>query len=172
MSDRITAMDVENVTFSRRMRGFDPDEVLLYLKSVAEEISRLTLEHAEMSEQIGMVRSELQETRKRESTLQETLVSAQRMAEELKEKARAESRLVVKEARFRADQIVRQAQDQLSQIESDITRTRLERDNIERRLRGVIEQHLALIEMREESRGDKSNVRVMPAAGRVGTEVG
>lgn len=171
MSDRITAMDVENQGFSRRMRGFDVDEVRLYLKSVAEEIGRLNLESAEMREKVGTLSTQLEQARGREGTLQQTLVAAQRMAEELKEKARAESQLAIKEARFRADQIVREAQDQLARIEGDISRSRLERDNVERRLRSVIDQHLALLEMREQDRGERNNVRVMPA-GRVGSEVG
>jgi cell division initiation protein len=171
MPDRITAMDVEEQQFSRRLRGFDCHEVGLYLKSVAEEISRLNLENAETREKAGAMRAEIDELRAREATLQQTLVAAQRMAEEMKEKARAESQLVVREAQLRADQIVRQAQDQLARIESEISSSRMERDNIERRLRGVIEQHLALLEMRKEARGELSNVRLMPAP-RTGTEIG
>ena len=105
MSDRITAMDIESQEFSRRMRGFDPEEVRFYLKSVAQEIERLTLENGEILEKMGVLRAESDETRSRERALQQTLVAAQSMAEELKEKARAESQLVIKEARFRADQI-------------------------------------------------------------------
>jgi cell division initiation protein len=174
MSDRISAMDVEGQRFRRRFRGFDADEVQLYLKSVAEEIGRLNLEHAEMREKMGALRAELEQTRAREGMLQQTLVAAQRMAEELKEKARAESQLVIKEARFRADQIVREAQDALAQIEGEISRSRLERDNVERRLRSVIDQHLALLDMRAQDRGERSertHVRVLPS-GRVGSEVG
>lgn len=171
MSDRITAMDVENQDFSRKMRGYDRDEVRLYLKSVSVEIERLNLENGEIREKMGVIRSELDEIRTREKTLQQTLVAAQGMAEELKDKARAESKLVVKEARFRADQIVKQAQDQLARIEGDISRSQLERDNIERRIRSVIDQHLTLLDLRKESRGDVDNVRVMPH-GRIGSEVG
>lgn len=171
MPDRISAMDVENQEFGRALRGYDREEVRLYLKSVASEIERLNLENGDLREKAGVLRGELDQIRAREQILQQTLVAAQRMAEEMKEKARAEGQLVVKEARFRADQIVRQAQDQLAQIEGDISRSRLERDNIERRLRGVIDQHLALLELREEARGDVGNLRVMPPS-RVGSEVG
>lgn len=172
MSDRVTAMDVEQQQFTRRFRGFDCEEVRLYLKSVAEEIGRLNLAQAEMRETMGALRTELDEMRSRERTLQQTLVAASGMAEELKEKARAESQLVVKEARFRADQIVRQAQDQLAQIEGEISRSQLERDNVERRLRSVIDQHLALLDMRKETRGEIANLRVVSTSGRVGSEVG
>lgn len=38
MSTRLTAMDIEKQVFTRKMRGFDPDEVQLFLRAVAEEI--------------------------------------------------------------------------------------------------------------------------------------
>ena len=46
MSTRLTAMDVAKQDFTRKMRGFDPDEVTLFLKAVAEEIERLNLDRA------------------------------------------------------------------------------------------------------------------------------
>jgi len=165
MAERITAMDVESQLFTCRFRGFDRDEVCLYLKSVAEEIERLNLANGEMRERLGRVQTELDDVRSREKALQQTLVLAQTMAEELKQRARAESELVLQQARFRAEQIVRQAQDQLARLDGDISRSRLERDNIERRLRNVIEQHLTLLDLRREARGDLDNVRVLPAVG-------
>ena len=53
MSDRITAMDVEGQRFNRKVRGFDPEEVTLYLRSVAEEIERLNLDNAKLLEENG-----------------------------------------------------------------------------------------------------------------------
>ncbi len=165
MADRISAMDVENQLFTSRFRGYDRDEVRMYLKSVAEEIERLNLSSAEMRERVGLLETELEDLRSRERTLQQTLVLAQTMAEELKARARAEGELVLQEARFRADQTLRQAQDQLARIEADVSRSRLERDSLERRLRNVIDQHLTLLDLRREARGDLDNVRVLPAVG-------
>lgn len=170
MSNRITAMDIESQEFNRKMRGYDTQEVRLYLQSVAEEVERLNLEHGRMREEVGQLRTELEQLRSRDRTLQETLVSAQRVTEEIKDRARAEGELMVKDARLRADEIVRQARVQLAQLEGDIGRTRAEREQLEQSLRGVIEQHQSLLEMRRQSRTEPDNLRVMP--GRVDSEVG
>ena len=37
MSSRFTAMDVEKQEFTRKVRGYDPDEVRIFLSAVAEE---------------------------------------------------------------------------------------------------------------------------------------
>ena len=92
------------------------------------------------------------------------------MSEEIKEKARAEAELTVKEARLRGEEIVQHAHNTLTQIEMDISRSKLERDTLEHRLRGVIDQHLAMLEMHRQARADKDNLRVMPK--RVESEVG
>ena len=37
MSSRMTAMDIESQAFHRKLRGYDPEEVDLFLTSVSDE---------------------------------------------------------------------------------------------------------------------------------------
>ena len=170
MSSRLTAMDIENQDFSRKMRGYDPEEVDLFLKSVAENVERLTLENGEMLEELGHLRKQLEELRAHERTLQETLVSAQRMGEEIKDRAGREGELVVQEARHRADRMHAEAQNSLMRLEADISRAKLDRETFERQLRSVIEQHLTLLDLRRDARSKVDNLRVLP--NRLGSETG
>ena len=137
MSDRLTARDIQNQQFSKKMRGYEPAEVELFLQSVAEEVERITLENGEMLEELGKLRSRVDELRKHERTLQETLISAQRMTEDMKARADHESELVVKEARIRADRMQHEAQDTLTRLEADISRSKLDREVFERQLRSL-----------------------------------
>lgn len=170
MADRLTAMEIEKQAFRRKLRGCDPEEVQLYLRSVAAEVERLNLENGELHEELGLLRQEIEVGRDSEKALREALISAQRMSEEIKERARSEAELVVKEARLRGEEIVKHAHNTLTQIEIDISRSKLERETLEQRLRSVIDQHLAMLEMQRQARADKDNLRVMPK--RVETEVG
>ena len=170
MSDRLTARDIQNQQFHRKMWGYDPAEVDLFLQSAAEDVERLTLENGEMLEKMGKLRSDVDELRTHEKTLQQTLVSAQRMTEEMKNRASHEGELLVKEARIRADRMQREAQDTLTRLEADISRSKLDREVFERQLRSVVEQHLALLEMRREARTELDNLRVLPK--HIGSETG
>ena len=170
MSSRLTAMDIENQDFSRKLRGYDPQEVNLFLQSVAENVERLTLENGEILEEQGHLRDQLEALRAHEKTLQETLVSAQRITEEMKDRAGREGELVVQEARHRADCVHAQAQSTLVSLEADINRAKLDRETFERQLRSVIEQHLTLLDMRRDARTKFDNLRVLPH--RVGSESG
>jgi cell division initiation protein len=167
---RLTAMEIEKQEFKRKVRGFDPDEVKLYLHSVAEEVERLNLENGELREEVGRLRRAADEIRGREQALQQTLVTAQNMTGEMKEKARAEAELVVRRARLNSERMLQQAQDQLARLEAEISRCKLERDVFERRLRTTIEEHMALLNQRQSDDREVDNLHVLPR--RTGSEAG
>lgn len=162
MSDRLTAMDVEKQEFSRKMRGFDPDEVGMFLKSVAAELERVTLENGTLREELGGLRRELADLRGREKTLQDTLVTAQSVSDEIKTKAESEAELTRDRAKLDSERLMQQARQDLAALEAEIGRLRVERETFETRLRSVIDQHLTMLNLRQESRGEMDNLRVMP----------
>ena len=148
MSDRITARDVERQVFNKKVRGFDPEEVSLYLRSVAEEIERLNLDNARMLEENGRLTREVKEHSAREQTLQQTLVTAQKMSEELRERSQMQADQLMHEARIRSERTLQETQDQLARLEAEISRAKLDRDLFEKRLEATIEEHLKMLEQR------------------------
>jgi cell division initiation protein len=103
----------------------------------------------------------LEDFKERERTLQETLVTAQMMSADMKERAKSESELLIKEARFKAERVLEQAQDQVKALENEIGRLRLERDAFENRLRAAIEEHLSLLDLRKQEKADIDNLRFL-----------
>lgn len=170
MSSQLTPMDVEKQEFARRLNGYDREEVRLFLRSLATEIERMNLEHGRLLEDNGRNRTDLEGLRSREHTLQQTLLTAQGLVEEVKDRARRESELIVKEARLEAERILQSARDQVARLEVEAERARAERDGYEARLRGVIEQHLEMLELRRDARGERDNLRVLPR--KSGTDAG
>ncbi len=165
MFDRITPMEIEKQEFRRALRGFDAEDVRLFLKSIAEQIQRLNLENDDLRDQSRQLRHDVDEYRSREKTLQETLLTAQRMSDDLKEQSRTEARLVVREARDEAERLLQQSQDQLTRLDDEIGRSRLQRDAFDNNLRGLIRQHTDLLEMRHKDQ-DPGHLRLLrPATG-------
>lgn len=162
MSDRITAMDIEKQAFKRAFRGYEPEDVQLYLRSVAEEVERLNLTNAELREELGELRRKNEEHRGHERTLQKTLVSAQKMAGNLEEQAKSEAESIIRNARQKAERVLQENQDQLTRLEAEISRCKLERDLFEKRLRNMIEEHSDLLERRHERKTESDNLRLVP----------
>ncbi len=171
MSSRLTAMDVDKQEFKRTLRGYECGEVRMFLTAVSEEIERLNLENAQLHEEVGSLRGRIDDFRERERMLQETLVTAQKMSEELAAKSQRESELLIKEARLKAERLLEQTQDQLSRLEAEIGRVKVERDAFENRLRSTIEEHLALLDLRKQERAELDNVRFLRRRGTT-TEAG
>ena len=170
MSSRLTAMDVERQRFRQKLRGYDPEEVGYYLKSVAEEIERLNLENGELREEVGRLTVQQEELRSREQMLQKTLVTAQSMASDLKERTQAQAELLLRDARLKSERMLQNAQDQLARLETEISRCKIERDLFEKRLRGVIDEHVTLLDQRRAEAQEPDNVRVLHR--RAGSEAG
>ena len=171
MPSRLTPMEIESQQFRIRMRGLDSEQVRMYLHSVAEEIERLRLENAELHERTGRLQGQVDEYGEREKALQKTLVIAQKVTEDMKETARAEAQLILKDARLKADYLLQESQDQLTRLELELSRRRLECDLFAKRIRLTIEEHLALLDERaepetKEEKSKKSkdvdNLRVLP----------
>lgn len=167
---RITANDIESQEFKRRLRGLDPEQVQMFLHSVAEEMTRVNLENGELQETIGTLRQEVARHGEREQMLQKTLITAQSMTEDLRSRSEAEAKLTIREARLRAEQTLQDSQDQLSRLESEIGRCKLERGLFEKRLRTLLEEHLELLDRRSAERDDLDNVHLLPR--RTHTETG
>jgi cell division initiation protein len=158
MAERVTARDIEQQNFGRKLRGYDPEEVTLFLRSIAGEVERLNLEHARLAEENGRLQEELTALRSRDETLQKTLVTAQSVADELRRQADRQAEAIVAEARARAEQAVAEAQARRIALEGQIEELRGERQRFERRLKQTIDEHLALLDRpagREANEGER-----------------
>src|SRR5688500_16971589 len=113
----ISPLDIQKQTFTRNVRGYSLDEVRAYLHVVAEEVERLLREVNRLATENELLREESQEHASRERILKDTLLSAQKVSEELRENARREAELIVKDAEARADRIVSHAMDRVHSIE-------------------------------------------------------
>jgi cell division initiation protein len=116
----LTALDIQRQSFETRFRGYDPDEVRTFLNVVAEEMVALSSENERLDEEVRRQSSLLAEHHEREQILKNTLVAAQRTSEEMKENAKKQSQLLLKEAELVSDRLVETAQTKAHDVERDI----------------------------------------------------
>jgi len=84
---KLTPLDIRHKEFKRGMRGYVDGEVDEFLDEVADEFERLFKENIELSERGEALQEKIDHYRSLEETLQNTLVAAQRSAEELRANA-------------------------------------------------------------------------------------
>jgi cell division initiation protein len=153
---RITPHDIQNKQFPMRFRGFDVDEVYSFLELLREELEELYRENSSLKELLSRADSQLQEYKNMELTLRDTLTTAQQMVEEYKTNARKEAELMIKEAELNAEDMIKQAQEKVVKIHEDIVDLKGIRRHFKEEIKRLIESHLQMIEFDKEREGVES----------------
>ena len=152
---RVAPLDLRQQRFKSVLRGFDKTEVVAFLTEAADDYEHALREIDRLRQDLTRVESLLGEHRERESNLRNTLLTAQRLADEIKDAAQNEAKLIVKEAQGRADLLLQKAQLRLEEVERDINEMRLRRRGVESSLEASIQTlYHALEFIREQDRPD------------------
>lgn len=117
---RFTPMDITNRTFSRSLRGYDPEEVDNFLHLVAEDMEALIAEQTELRKEAERLRESLSDLREREQILKDTMLLAQETKEEVQKNAMKEADIIVRESELQAERIVAAAHERVQQIRSEM----------------------------------------------------
>ena len=134
---RITPHDIRQQQFSSKMlKGYDPQEVDAFLDDVAEDY-----EAALLKEQIAAQEERARGVTERERTLQETLVTTQRLVEEMKNNARREAELILREAELTGEKSVEAARAEEGKIRADITALKRARRQLVEELNSTLERY-------------------------------
>ena len=152
----LTPEDIRGREFKQRwVSGYDMDQVETFLKSVAETYETLLAENESLKEQVASMEGELDDFRTRRRHLEEALVSAQQVIDEMKVNARKEAELIVKDAELQADRWIADANTQVLEIKRELNDLEMFRRDYEVKLRSLLESHLELLDaMRAPERRD------------------
>jgi cell division initiation protein len=159
----ITPLDITQKQFRRTLRGFDREEVEAFLGLVAVEFEALVKDNLAVREDNQRKAEDIAEYRSRERALQETLVTAQKASEEIREAARKEAEITIADAELQAEKIVQGAHSRFLRIVDDINELKRQRVQFEAGIRSLVESHLKLMEAFREPSKDEA-VQFMPAA--------
>jgi len=148
---KISPMDLQRQTFAQKLRGFDPAEVRTYLNIVAEEVAALQRERDGLAQEVQSLRALVDEHHQRETILKNTLLTAQRLSEEIKDAARKQSESVVKEAEIQADRLIELAQSRAQEVERGILDLRAHRSSLRTDVRALITRLTHILDLQEEA---------------------
>ncbi|MFI5293503.1 MAG: DivIVA domain-containing protein [Thermodesulfovibrionales bacterium] len=143
---RITPLDIQQKQFPMKFRGFDVEEVYAFLEVIREEMEELLRENASLKENVQRAANHIKEYKDMETTLRETLMTAQQMVEDYKTNARKEAELLIREAEIRADELIKDAQEKVIKIHEDIVDLKGIRRHFREELKRLIENHTRMLE--------------------------
>ncbi|HEX9189375.1 MAG TPA: DivIVA domain-containing protein [Vicinamibacteria bacterium] len=148
---KLTPTDVQRQAFGKRFRGFDPDEVRAFLAAVAEEMAALQRAKDEVDQQLRHLELIVNEHREREAILKNTLLTAQKVAEDIRDGARREADTVVKQAELQGDRLLDLAQTRAHEVERGILELRGHRTALRTDIRALVTRLTHLLDLQEEA---------------------
>ena len=147
---KITPLDIQQMVFKVNFRGYDKEEVNRFLEELAQTVESLNRDHAVQREKIIFLEQQLAELKRTEATLSNTLLSAQSLAEDVKQNAHREADLVIKEAELKAGELIRQARVELTDTQRDLSSLQKQRLLMIERLRASLRMFERLFEVEEQ----------------------
>src|SRR5262245_10695365 len=98
----VSPLDLRQQRFRISFRGFDKIEVTSFLAAIAEDYEQALRETDRLRQELAVVQAALNEHREHEKNLRNTLLTAQRLSDEIKEQAEQQARRIVSEAESRS----------------------------------------------------------------------
>ncbi|HEY7214061.1 MAG TPA: DivIVA domain-containing protein [Thermoanaerobaculia bacterium] len=158
----ITPLEIQKMRFSQKMRGYDPTEVDGFLSLLAEELAARVAQVEKAERENRYYRQRLEETEHREHQLQQTLLRAQKVSDDITANARREAELLVKEAEVAADKIVQQAIEQSTRFESKIAELRTARRELQLKFKNTLDLFQRILEAEMEEERSTATVLTLP----------
>jgi cell division initiation protein len=146
---KVTPLDIQQKRFHVAFRGYERTEVEAFLDVVREEMEGLVREVTELREFHQTYNERMQDYRGREDTLKSTMITTHKLVEDLKENARKESALMVKDAEIKYQQTLERAREERLRLESEIIELRRRKHHFLEDMKKMINMHLEMAHFEE-----------------------
>ena len=158
---KVTPLDLRQQRFHTVMRGYDRGEVNALLEEVAEDYENALRENDRLRQELAKSEAVLNEHRGQEKNLSNTLITAQKLADEIRDTAQQEAARIVREAEGRADLMLQKSQGRLEDVQREIDGLRMKRKDVETSLESIISSLYNTIEFVREQDGKQREEKVL-----------
>src|SRR5882672_5136180 len=106
----VSPLDMRQQRFRTAFRGFDPVEVASFLVAVADDYEQALRETDRLRQDLMRMEAVLNEHREHEKNLQATMMTAQKLSDDIRAAAELEAKRIIREAEGRSDLLLERAQ--------------------------------------------------------------
>jgi len=142
----ITPMDIKKKTFSAHRGGLDKTEVEEFIGELAAEIENLRKERAQLTEKAEELTKHLKAYEDTEQLLKDTLVTAQKATNQLREDAKKEAQLIIDKAKLETDRMKHDAEQRIRNVGDEIRTLEAKRSTVSDEIAAIARTYLAMAE--------------------------
>lgn len=143
---RITVVDIQHKVFKKKLNGLDQADVDQFLDEVIETLEDEAHQRAALEAELSDLRERISHFKAMEESLHNTLLLAQRTADEVKASAHKEADLIRAEARISVEKEIASFGDRANDARREHQRALESADIAKSELRSLLMTHLSLLE--------------------------
>ena len=160
---KLTPLDIQQQKFQVKWRGYDKQEVETFLEMISEDVESLMQECNKLKSEIQKCEAQLVDFRENERAIQQTIMTTQKVSDDLKRNAQREAELIISEAKVAAGRIMNDARAQAEKVVGDsraeVGRLTKELHDLKNRkmdyevsFKSILESQLQLLQSAQEER--------------------
>jgi len=142
----ITPLDIHHKEFKRAIRGYNEEDVDVFLDEVAENFELLYKENTEFKEQLENINAKIKQYENIEETLKNTLLTAQKSAEEVQSNAKKEAELIIRDAELKSKEIIQGALNEKLKIQATINALKQAEEEFRMRFKSLLDSYLSVLD--------------------------
>jgi cell division initiation protein len=159
----ISPIDMRQRRFATAMRGYDRQEVTVFLTEAALDYESALRENDRLRQEILKLKASLNQFRELEGGMKTMLVSAQKVADDMHENASQEAARILGDAESRAELATQKAQVKVDAVQREIDSLRMKRREVETSIEATISTLRSTLEfVREQDRREREGTNVVP----------
>src|SRR5713226_449615 len=157
----VSPLDLRQQRFRKAFRGFDTVEVTSFLAAVADDYEQALRETDRLRQDLMRMEAVLNEHREHEKNLQATMMTAQKLSDDIKANADAEAKRIVRETESRSDLLLEKTQARLEDIQREIDGLKLKRRDVETTIEASISALRNTLEFVREQEARERDDRIL-----------
>jgi len=138
---KLTPLDIHHKEFGHALRGYNEEQVDQFLDEVADEFERLFKENIDLSEKLEAAQQKVNEFELQRQTINNTLVAAQRSAEDIEARAGVEASSTLKDAEMKAKEIIHNALSRKQQVQGELVRIKQAEEEFRASFKSTLENY-------------------------------
>lgn len=161
---KITPLDLRKPDLKRVFKGYDVDEVRQLLSAAADSLEESLRENLDLKNRLTELNERLKNYQNLESTLNETLIMAQKAGEASRQAAQRESELIVAKAEVESERLLDETRARLRGLKIELERLEEERQTFLVKMRSLIASQWRILqeESGETAQAAQASAKVQP----------
>jgi cell division initiation protein len=131
---KVSPLDLRQLRFRNTFRGFDRIEVAALMAEVADDYEHALRDADNLRQEVSKLEALLNQHREHERDLRNTMVTAQKVSDDIRATAEAQAKQIIREAEGRSDLLLQKTQARLEDVQREIDGMKLKRREVENTL--------------------------------------